>query len=98
MRIAVIAAILIVASSFTSTRAESLSTCDAVKEKSGIKEYLKCVARQHFDNYIPGGGPGPGMTMDEIDTQVDKIIDYCHGEGSVCEGEDAGTKIGKCVC
>ncbi|MBL8566126.1 MAG: hypothetical protein JNM89_10460 [Hyphomicrobiaceae bacterium] len=77
--------------------AESVSSCDALKGQT--KAYIACVARQFPKNYLPGAGPGPGMTMDEIETQTDKVIDgICNGEGSVCDGEEPGTRIGNCVC
>lgn len=77
--------------------AESLSSCDTLKGQT--KAYIACVARQFPKNYLPGAGPGPGMVMDEIETQTDKVIDgICNGEGSVCDGEERGTRIGNCVC
>jgi hypothetical protein len=80
----------------TPTGAESLSTCDEIKKTSGTKAYLSCVARQ-FRNNVPS--PGHGMTMDEIETQTDKVLDgICNGPDTVCDGEKPGTKIGQCVC
>jgi hypothetical protein len=79
-----------------SAHAESLSACDQIKAQSGMTAYLECVAKQNTNNYLPWSGPAPGMTMDQIDNSIDKTL--CEGEGSFCEGHQAGEKVGSCVC
>jgi len=79
-----------------SAHAESLTTCDEVREQSGMTAFLECVAKQNANNYLPGSGSAPGMTMDQIDNSIDKTL--CEGEASFCEGHQPGEKVGGCVC
>ena len=76
--------------------ADSLAKCDDVKTQSGMTAYLECVANQNIKNYVPGGGPAPGMTMDQIDSSIDKTL--CEGPASFCEGYQPGEKVGSCIC
>lgn len=76
--------------------AESVSSCDSEKATYGMAAYLKCLAKQPAKNYLPFGGPAPGMTMDEIDTAIDKTL--CEGDASLCDGHQSGEKIGSCTC
>lgn len=71
-----------------SAHAECLASCDEVKARSGMTAYLECVAKQNTNNYLPWSGPGPGMTMDQMDNSIDKTL--CEGEASFCEGHQAG--------
>jgi hypothetical protein len=79
-----------------SARAGSLATCDEIKEKSGMMAFLECVAKQNANNYLPGSGSAPGMTMDQMDNSIDKTL--CEGEAGFCEGHHAGERVGSCVC
>ncbi len=79
-------------------RAESILSCEEVKAKQGITAFMKCVAKQHVKNYLPGHGPGPGMTMDAIGDKADEVSDFCHQEGGLCDGVEAGTRVKDCDC
>jgi hypothetical protein len=80
--------------------ADSVLTCDEVKQQQGVAAWLTCVANQTVKNYTPGGGPGPGMTMDTMGSAIDKTL--CQGQGGddhgLCDGHQAGDVVGSCTC
>jgi hypothetical protein len=93
-------ALLLIVKTANIAHAESVLTCDEVKQQQGVAAWLKCVANQSVKNYTPGGGPAPGMTMDSMDSAINKTL--CQGQGGddhgLCDGHQPGDVVGDCTC
>jgi hypothetical protein len=82
------------APSYAVAKDESLSTCNELINSPAA--FGKCIVEQFKRNTIPGAGAAPGMTMDEMKTQIDREL--CSRETGLCMNRNPGDTVGDCRC